>query len=334
MRRRLDTLGRRIAHLRRTNTERGGEFLSQAAAAKRLGVSRQSLSAWERDAAQPSAENVLGLAALYGVSPDYIVSGRGPAQGEHHSTPAHEAEVTAGAPEQAPGRREPDTPVSDPEQDSSAATGARIAELRRAVRPRGRRRMTQAELAERVGVERRTVTGWESGQYRPAGEYLARLADALGSTVQYILTGARGERPSRFQLLDFDPPGFEGDPDKIGNDYPRLRQVRDWEVGHADEADPPRAGEALGEIGASTRQTEHSGIHGEPCRPSTVILLDSNLAALDRLAADIQEKNGTTIPRSGIIRAMIRAIASSGVDLSGIGNEEELSKRIAAKLAT
>ena len=54
------------SRLRTARTERG---LSQEEVARALGVSRQSVSKWERGEALPSRANRQALAALYGLSP-------------------------------------------------------------------------------------------------------------------------------------------------------------------------------------------------------------------------------------------------------------------------
>ncbi|MDX7900117.1 LexA family protein [Aeromonas media] len=55
---------------------------------------------------------------------------------------------------------------------------------------------TQEQLAARVGVTRVAVSHWERGGAEPKGRYLNDLADALGVTVDWLLTGdgeARGQ---------------------------------------------------------------------------------------------------------------------------------------------
>ena len=46
--------------------------LSQEALATRLGVSRQAVSKWEKNLSYPDTENLLALAALFGVSGDEL----------------------------------------------------------------------------------------------------------------------------------------------------------------------------------------------------------------------------------------------------------------------
>ena len=52
--------------------------------------------------------------------------------------------------------------------------------------------MSQAELANRVGVERSAVAKWESGKSRPQAARLVKLAEIFGCSVDEIL--GRGMR--------------------------------------------------------------------------------------------------------------------------------------------
>ena len=63
------TIGDRICQKRK---ETG---LSQEALAERLGVSRQSVSKWERGEAVPEGERLAALAALFSVSVDWLLTG-------------------------------------------------------------------------------------------------------------------------------------------------------------------------------------------------------------------------------------------------------------------
>ena len=49
------------------------KHLSQEALAEKIGVSRQSISKWERGEASPDTDNLLALGRLYGVSLDDIM---------------------------------------------------------------------------------------------------------------------------------------------------------------------------------------------------------------------------------------------------------------------
>ncbi|HHQ4787629.1 helix-turn-helix domain-containing protein [Aeromonas hydrophila] len=64
---------------------------------------------------------------------------------------------------------------------------------------------TQDQLAARVGVTRVAVSHWERGGAEPKGRYLNDLAEALGVTVDWLLTGnGTGSEVSPTQPI----PGF------------------------------------------------------------------------------------------------------------------------------
>lgn len=65
----------------------------------------------------------------------------------------------------------------------SEALGHRIQILRR------KRKWSQAELAARVGATRPQISRYESGGYEPRPEMLGRIADALDTTADFLITG-------------------------------------------------------------------------------------------------------------------------------------------------
>lgn len=54
------------------------------------------------------------------------------------------------------------------------------------------RGLTQQDLAEMVHVDRTTVTAWELAHRKPDPVDLGRLADALGTTIDWMVTGRDG----------------------------------------------------------------------------------------------------------------------------------------------
>ncbi|MEA2563655.1 MAG: hypothetical protein QOH06_5159 [Acidobacteriota bacterium] len=54
---------------------------------------------------------------------------------------------------------------------------------------RNRRELSQGELAARVGSTAATISKYERGAYEPRLEMLGRLAEALGSTTDFLITG-------------------------------------------------------------------------------------------------------------------------------------------------
>ena len=49
-------------------------------------------------------------------------------------------------------------------------------------------RLTQEQLAEAIGVSRQTVAKWESGETSPDLEHAAALAEALGTTLDSLVS--------------------------------------------------------------------------------------------------------------------------------------------------
>jgi len=65
--------------------------------------------------------------------------------------------------------------------------GARITRLRKAAG------MSQAELAQRVGVSTSAIGMYEQGRREPSCALLVSLARALNTSLQYLLTGEEAE---------------------------------------------------------------------------------------------------------------------------------------------
>ena len=71
------TLGENLQKLR------AAKGLSQEEVARQLYVSRQSVSKWENDVAEPGVENLKTLAKLYGVTLDQLLLGEDPAPADN-----------------------------------------------------------------------------------------------------------------------------------------------------------------------------------------------------------------------------------------------------------
>lgn len=82
-------------------------------------------------------------------------------------------------------------------------TGKRIAEARTAAK------LTQSELARRMGVKPQMVNQWESGKKGLSGRNLAKLAQALNANLAYLLYGKRDlrEHVENDILTDHTPRG-------------------------------------------------------------------------------------------------------------------------------
>lgn len=64
----------------------------------------------------------------------------------------------------------------------SKRIGARIASMR------GYNRMTQGQLGGLVGVDKSTISGWESGNRIPRANHIVALCNTLNCTSDYLLT--------------------------------------------------------------------------------------------------------------------------------------------------
>lgn len=56
--------------------------------------------------------------------------------------------------------------------------------------------LSQEKMAELVGVSRQAVTKWETGQTAPSTENLFRLAEIIGTTVDFLLTDEEKSSPT------------------------------------------------------------------------------------------------------------------------------------------
>ena len=69
------------------------------------------------------------------------------------------------------------------EEKNFLEAGARIRALRG--------KATQGEFADQMGINRKTVERWESGERLPDGQSLLALMTVFGADVNYILTGKK-----------------------------------------------------------------------------------------------------------------------------------------------
>lgn len=67
---------------------------SQEDLAEKIGVSRQAVSKWERAEAAPDTDNLIALAALYGVLIDELINGKGEPQIKSEQAPEEDEDAT------------------------------------------------------------------------------------------------------------------------------------------------------------------------------------------------------------------------------------------------
>ena len=75
-------------------------------------------------------------------------------------------------------------------------------------------------------------------------------------------------------------------------------------------------------------------VHNETWSKVSVVLFDRQIHDLDRLSRDMRAKNGKTMNRAEIIRALIDGLIESGMDVAGAGSEADLRARVARRLGT
>lgn len=68
-------------------------------------------------------------------------------------------------------------------------------------------KLTQADLAKLIKVNRVTVTGWESGDYKPGGENLQMLAAALKCHPQWLVDGTKKAEENVSYVGPYEPKG-------------------------------------------------------------------------------------------------------------------------------
>lgn len=84
--------------------------------------------------------------------------------------------------------------------------GERIAEIRRALRPR----LKQGDLAEIMGVAQSAVSKWENGETTPSASQLPKIATTLRCSVEDLVVGVDATY-DRLRSKCRDLPGHTGD---------------------------------------------------------------------------------------------------------------------------
>ncbi len=67
-------------------------------------------------------------------------------------------------------------------------------------------------------------------------------------------------------------------------------------------------------------------VHSESWSKVTVVLLNRQIAFLDRISADIRATSGAVLKRAEIIRALIEALAECGQNLRDVRSESDLKR--------
>jgi len=55
--------------------------------------------------------------------------------------------------------------------------------IKQVIKARSEQRLTQKELAERIGIKQSNISRFESGEYNPSLDFLKKLASGLGKEI-------------------------------------------------------------------------------------------------------------------------------------------------------
>ena len=120
--------------------------LTQQEVADLVHVDRVRITNWENGKREPNFENLSMLACIFDVSIDFLLS--------EYLEISKEAYLKL-------------------KEEKKNLFSVRLKELRL------KKRLTQTELGEKVGVKQSTFTNWENGKREPSFENLVKLADLL-----------------------------------------------------------------------------------------------------------------------------------------------------------
>lgn len=183
---------------------------------------------------------------------------------------------------------------------SSEKLGARITELRKNAK------LTQADLASRIGIARTTVVAMEKGERRPSNEELIKIAEILGTTLHELIREHHigGNVSPRFRA---GLPGSGGDVSRASAATTLLRLAKKYvELEHVHGIERPPA---LLESIATYHVTKQPGL--EPR------LAGSDAALTVRNALDLGDNPATNLDERFAIKAGFRIFypsLPSGVD--------------------
>ncbi len=86
---------------------------------------------------------------------------------------------------------------------------------------RTERGMTQAALAEQLGLDKSSVAKYESADVTPSSEVLMKLADIFGVSVDYLLGRVKDPR-GQVPVALYYPPGYDKLTDEEREQIERL----------------------------------------------------------------------------------------------------------------
>jgi hypothetical protein len=85
-------------------------------------------------------------------------------------------------------------------------------------------------------------------------------------------------------------------------------------------------------LGPPRKRRGRPFVHEEAWSKVSVVLLDRQVAALDRLVSDMREATGKAQNRAGVIRALVDGLLDSGWTVAATPTERELRTHVAKRL--
>jgi hypothetical protein len=84
---------------------------------------------------------------------------------------------------------------------------------------------------------------------------------------------------------------------------------------------------------APRRRPGRPPVYNEKWTKVTVVLFDRQITFLDQLTASIRARNGTSISRAQLIRALVDALSEANTDLTNCASPNDVKRTLLSKLS-
>lgn len=148
--------------------------------------------------------------------------------------------------------------------------------------------ITQESLAKRLGVSRVSVTKWENGSTRPAGENLHQLAISLSTSADWLLYGKASNEPDDTKVIPYIKPpkaipiisAVQAGMWTEAQVSERISDVMSWTQTTSDVSD-----QAFGLVVRGESMTNPNGLPSIP--EGSIVIVEPNYGQLDNLYGKI-----------------------------------------------
>lgn len=135
---------------------------------KETGISTSTLSDWKNGKSSPKQDKLKLIADFFGVSVDYLITGM---ETEYFKKQEFKKECL------------------------EFARPCHYFEYERYRKLRDLRGLRDADIARMTGITKSSFSDWKSGKSKPNADKVFLIAKALGTTVEYLMTGEKPEIP-------------------------------------------------------------------------------------------------------------------------------------------